>query len=114
MNTAFSTIALFLAVVVGISADDSTTTRVIDRRRRLRVNGSTPCLTELSCRSRFTDLYNAGVVTGYFYSDSAVAVAVGGVVTTKGCIIKGENVYFTLGTEEEIVAPVRGTKKTRL
>lgn len=112
MNTAFSTIALFLAVVVGISADDSTTTRVIDRRRRLRVDGSTPCLTEISCRSRFTDLYNAGVVTGYFYSDSAVAV--GGVVTTKGCIIKGENVYYTLGTEEEMVAPVRGTKKTRL
>lgn len=107
-----STIVFFLALIVGISAtnDSTSTTRVIDRRRRhARVDGSTPCLTEQSCRERYTALYNAGVITGYLYSNSDAIVGI-----TKGCIIKGDNVYYTLGTMEEMTAPVAGSKKTRL
>lgn len=113
IHSALSTIILFATLIVGVSAatDVSTsTTRVVDRRRRhTRFDGSTPCLTELSCRGRFTALHDAGVITGYFYSNSDAIVGV-----IKGCIIKGDNVYYTLGTMEEMTAPVVETKKTRL
>ena len=122
MNSALSTIILFITLLVGKSATatdvvtTSTSTKrqvvPVDRRRRYtRSDGSTPCLTELTCQERYTALYNAGVITGYYYSDSSAATPV---VSTKGCIIKGNNVYFTFGTNDEMTAPVSGTKKIRL
>ena len=71
-----------------------------------------PCLTELSCKERFTALYNAGVITGYFYNVPNPNTSTS---SSKGCILKGDNVMFTIGTEDEIMmAPLTGTKKVRL
>ena len=71
-----------------------------------------PCLTELSCKERFTALYNAGVITGYFYNIPNPNTSTS---SSKGCILKGDNVMFTIGTEDEIMmAPLTGTKKVRL
>ena len=63
------------------------------------------CLSENSCQERFSSLYNSGIINGSFYTDDYYQ--------TKGCFMKGENVYFSSGTMEDMAATVTG-KKVRL
>jgi hypothetical protein len=64
-----------------------------------------PCLSEYSCLERFTSLYNSGIINGSFFTEDYYQ--------TKGCFMKGENVYFCSGTMEDMAATVTG-KKVRL
>ncbi len=59
------------------------------------------CSTEEQCKVRHTTMKNAGVIQGFFYASSDFSA--------KGCIVKGENVYFgTGGTDEEMTESVAG------
>jgi hypothetical protein len=59
------------------------------------------CSTEEQCKARHTTMKNAGVIRGYFYASSDFSA--------KGCIVKGENMYFgTGGTDEEMTESVAG------
>ena len=58
-----------------------------------------PCLTSSSCQERYTALYNAGTITGYYYNIPSTPNT-----SSKGCILKGENVIFTNGTDDEMMA----------
>jgi hypothetical protein len=52
------------------------------------------CLTEDQCKEKFTMMKNANVIDGYFSADSDFP--------TKGCFMKGENVYFGIGDISEM------------
>lgn len=66
-----------------------------------------PCLTGLQCRERYHNFYNSGQLIGRFYAASDYP--------TKGCFIKGENVYWGMGgTVAEMTDVLTGTKMTRV
>jgi hypothetical protein len=76
-------------------------------RRRLLAGvpeGFMPCLTEEQCRTQTAALRDAGIITGFLYA--------GDDFPTKGCIVKGGNVYFgSGGTVEEMSEPITGMKE---
>jgi hypothetical protein len=47
------------------------------------------CLTEVQCKEKFTMMKNANTIDGNFYASSDYE--------TKGCFIKGSNVFFGIG-----------------
>jgi hypothetical protein len=55
------------------------------------------CLTEDKCKEKFTIMKENKVIDGYFYASSDFP--------TKGCLMKGENVFFGVGgTDDEMTA----------
>lgn len=65
-----------------------------------------PCLSEKSCLERFNSLFNSGIINGSFFTDDDYQ--------TKGCFMKGENVYFSPGTMDDMSAATITGKKVRL
>ena len=101
MNNVLLSTTLLAAQLNGGSAE------TLVRRRLAGVPvGPTACLTEEECRDRFTAMHTAGILAGYFYA--------GGNFPTKGCVLKGESVFFgSGGTLEEMSTFLTG-KKERL
>lgn len=54
--------------------------------RRLDIE---PCSNEKKCKARYTTMKNAGLIEGYFYAS--------GEYPSKGCVLKGEDVFFGAG-----------------
>ncbi len=60
-----------------------------------------PCLTASECKSKYDVLIASNIIGGYFYTDTTNAAYVDQRV--KGCVLKGNNVYFGgSGTLEEM------------
>ena len=99
MNIMLLSTILLAAQLSGGSAE------TLLRRRLAGVPvGLKACLTEEQCRDRFTAMHTAGVLTGYFYA--------GDNFPTKGCVFKGEHVFFgSGGTLEEMSTFLTGNKE---
>ena len=101
MNDMLLSTILLAAQLSGGSAE------TLLRRRLAGVPvGPTACLTEVECRDRFTAMHTAGILTGYFYAS--------GNFPTKGCVLKGESVYFGSGGTLEEMSSFLTAKKERL
>ena len=65
------------------------------------------CLTEDKCKEKFTMMKENKVIDGYFYASSDFS--------TKGCLMKGENVFFGIGgTDDEMTASSLPGEQLRL
>jgi hypothetical protein len=71
--------------------------------------GTVPCLTASECKSKYDALISSNVINGYFYTDTTNAAYVDQRV--KGCVLKGDNVYFGGdGTMEQMGSILDGRK----
>ena len=97
---------LFSAIILAAQLSVGSAETLLRRRLAGVPVGPTACLTEEECRDRFTAMHTAGILAGYFYA--------GGNFPTKGCVLKGESVFFgSGGTLEEMSTFLTG-KKERL
>ncbi len=65
------------------------------------------CTTEEQCKARYTAMKKSGVIRGYFYASIDY--------TTKGCIVKGDNVLFGIGgTDEEMATSILAGQQVRV
>jgi hypothetical protein len=95
---------LFSAIILAAQLSVGSAETLLRRRLAGVPVGPTACLTEEECRDRFSDMHTAGVLAGYFYES--------GNFTPKGCVLKGENVYFgSGGTLEEMSTYLTGVKE---
>ena len=97
---------LFSAIILAAQLSVGSAETLLRRRLAGVPVGPTACLTEEECRDRFTAMHTAGILTGYFYGS--------GNFPTKGCVLKGESVYFGSGGTLEEMSNFLTGKKERL
>ena len=97
---------LFSAMILAAQLSVGSAETLLRRRLAGVPVGPTACLTEEECRDRFTAMHTAGILTGYFYGS--------GNFPTKGCVLKGESVYFGSGGTLEEMSNFLTGKKERL
>jgi len=97
---------LFSAMILAAQISNGSAETLLRRRLAGVPVGPTACLTEVECRDRFTAMHTAGILTGYFYAS--------GNFPTKGCVLKGESVYFGSGGTLEEMSSFLTAKKERL
>jgi hypothetical protein len=97
-------IMLLATILLAAQLSGGSAETLLRRRLAGMPVGLKACLTEEQCWDRFTAMHTAGVLTGYFYA--------GDNFPTKGCVLKGEHVFFgSGGTLEEMSTFLTGKKE---